>query len=118
MDAFLTGIFAAAAVLFGCLTLAYILAHLLARRRTVWHPDQKVHYRRCEDCTGGVQVLRLDLGNGVWGPIPQEWNMTQKDGYGFGTFEPPVASKRSCETCHGIGKVNFVASDVKLPDRR
>ena len=54
-------------------------------------------WRKCKECTGGVQWL--DPLTSKWGHIPYELRREMRDEVGFA-----MTNIRECHSCHGVGK--------------
>ena len=64
---------------------------------TVWEGTTQLAWRKCKQCSAGVQWL--NPGTDRWGPIPYEHRREKKDETGFAK-----TNIRRCHTCHGVGK--------------
>ena len=77
---------------------------------TMWRGEENVVWRKCNRCSGGMQLL--DTSTNSWGPIPYEARREQKDRTGYSS-----ANIRECPSCHGAGSHWIPESLTRNEDR-
>jgi hypothetical protein len=99
------------------LVTAALLVHVF---RNLWRerfsvvfvdPTRVLFKKDCKSCSGGVQALV----EGKWGPVPEHWKMEQREGGNRGWFSSPVANRRRCKECNGLGFHITGKDEVDLP---